>query len=229
MVRICLSTAVLVAWLAPGAQAAEVSGVILINKKIEKRNVAPAVYDLRGAAVPNKSSPEPRNEFDRIAVWLEPDNGGARASKPITATIEQRDRRFDPELLIVPVGSTVAFPNQDPIFHNIFSLSRAQSFDLGYYPKGQSRSVRFQRPGVVQVYCHVHPNMYAAVVVTDTPWFGKPGAGGTVSWKDVPPGKYRMLAWHKVAGLFRKDVTVPDAGPVSVTLSIPLDEDENGR
>jgi len=107
MVRICLSSAVLITWLAPGASGADVSGVILINKKIEKRNVAPAVYDLRGAAVPYKSAHEPRNEFDRIAVWLEPENGSAPASKPITATIEQRDRRFEPELLIVPVGSTV--------------------------------------------------------------------------------------------------------------------------
>jgi plastocyanin len=228
MLRICLAIAVLITVVTSGAFAGEVSGIIIIDKRIRKKNLAPAVYDLRGAAVPNKSPQEPRSEFDRIAVWLEPEHA-APPARPITASIAQRDRRFDPELLVVPAGSTVEFPNDDPIFHNIFSLSRTQSFDLGYYPKGQSRSMKFQRPGIVQIYCHVHPNMYAAVVVAATPWFGKPGPDGAISWKDVPAGAYRMMAWHKIAGLYRKNVVVSSEAPVSVTLSIPVDEDQNGR
>ena len=84
--------------------------------------------------------------------------------------MQQRNLRFDPDLLIVPTGSKVLFPNLDPVFHNIFSLSRTQTFDLGYYAEGKSREVVFSRPGIVQVYCHVHPEMYGVVVVTPSRW-----------------------------------------------------------
>jgi plastocyanin len=207
-----------------------VSGRILIERSVRRKAIAPVTYDLRGAnTVKEPTSGGSSNDYDNVAVWLEPQQDNIPPSKAVTATIHQRDRRFDPDLLIVPVGSTVEFPNNDPVFHNIFSLSRTQKFDLGYYPEGHSRSVKFQRTGIVQVYCHVHPKMYTAIVVTSSPWFGKPSAAGAVSWQDIPPGKYRMMAWHRVAGLFRKDVVVPDSGSVSVTLSIPLDESENGH
>jgi plastocyanin len=229
MVRAHLCVAVVIAVGPSLAPAGEVSGRILIERSVRKKAIAPVTYDLRGATVKELRTVGPANDFESVAVWLEPEQPGVPAIKPITATIHQRDRRFDPELLIVPVGSTVEFPNNDPIFHNIFSLSHTQSFDLGYYPQDHSRSVKFQRTGIVQVYCHLHPKMYTAIVVTSSPWFAKPSPGGDVSWKDIPPGKYRMMVWHRVAGLFHKEVVVPDTGAVSVTLSIPLDETENGH
>jgi plastocyanin len=212
------------------ASAGEVTGRILIERSVRKKTIAPVTYDLRGATtVKEPRSNGPTNDFENVAVWLESEQAAVPVARPLTAAIQQRDRHFDPELLIVPAGSTVEFPNNDPVFHNIFSLSRSQSFDLGYYPQGHSRSVKFQRAGIVQVYCHVHPKMYTAIVVTSSPWFGKPAPDGTVSWKEVPPGKYRLMAWHRVAGLFRKDLAVANSGVVSVTLSIPLDESENGH
>ncbi len=102
--------------------------------------------------------------------------------------LNQQGSRFDPELIVVPTGSTIQFPNLDPIFHNVFSLSKARKFDLGYYPEGQSRSVKFNDAGVVQVYCHIHANMYAAIVVTDSPWYVKPEADGSFSFSNVPAG-----------------------------------------
>ncbi|MGI8961892.1 MAG: hypothetical protein ACR2IV_19465 [Bryobacteraceae bacterium] len=128
---------------------------------------------------------------------------------------------------MIPVGSAVEFPNFDAIFHNIFSLSHTQAFDLGYYPKGQSRIVKFPRAGIVQVYCHVHPNMYAAIVVTSSRWSGKPANDGSFSWPDVPPGTYRLMIWQKFVGIFRRDVVVPATGDVSINVAIPVEEPEN--
>ncbi len=106
------------------------------------------------------------------------EGGPASPKPPVKAVLDQRDTRFDPEIVIVPTGSTVEFPNWDPIFHNVFSLSKTQPFDLGFYPKGQSRTVKFNHPGIVQVYCHIHANMYAAIIVTSSPWYAKPSADG---------------------------------------------------
>ena len=133
------------------------------------------------------------------------------------------NRAFAQDLLFVPVGSTVKFPNSDPIFHNVFSLSRAHSFDLGFYPEGQSRTVRFDRAGVVQVYCHIHANMYAAIVVTPSPWFAKPGPDGSFSWQDVPMGHYRLVAWHKIVGAHYASVDVPQKGSAEVNIRVPID------
>jgi len=146
---------------------------------------------------------------------------------PITASIDQRGARFEPEMLVVPVGSTVQFPNDDPIFHNVFSLSGARSFDLGYYPKGQSRNVKFDRPGVVQIYCHIHSSMYAAIVVTPSRWSGKPSESGAFDWSGIPAGHYQVVAWHKIAGFRRAKVDVPENGVANVTIAIPVDSPSN--
>src|SRR4029077_8417196 len=106
-------------------------------------------YNLRGTAPPAAPASEPVNEFDRMAVLLE--GGSAPSKAPVMAVLEQRNGRFDPEIVIVPVGSAIEFPNGDPIFHNVFSLSKTQPFDLGFYPKGQTRTVKFSHPGIVQV------------------------------------------------------------------------------
>lgn len=210
------------------AMGSSISGTIVLEKKAAKRVLAPAVYDLRGMT----ESDEPydrasTNEFDQVAVWLESDHD--EPAKPIMAAMGQRNRRFERELLVIPVGSTVEFPNFDAIFHNIFSLSRAQPFDLGYYPKGQTRFVKFPRAGIVQVYCHVHPNMYAAIVVTSSRWFGKPARDGSFNWSDVPPGKYRLMIWQKFVGVFHKDVAVPERGNITANVSIPVEDPENAH
>lgn len=217
---VCFVT--LLACLRP-ANATEVCGKIIVQEKASRKTVAPVVYDLRGASVPEKfSSRENGSAFERVAIWLEP-NGRAEATSdaPVTARMQQRNRRFEPELLVIPIGSAVEFPNLDPIFHNIFSLSRTQLFDLGYYPEGHSRTVTFPRAGIVQAYCHVHPNMYGVIVVTSSPWFGKPAEDGSFSWSDVPPGKYRLMVWQKSAGLMHKKVVVPDTGKVELSVSVP--------
>ena len=209
-------------FLALNAVAGDVTGHALVTKRLTKKTLSPIVYNLRGTAAPaGPRDTEPVNEFDRMVLILE---GGKLGSlPPVSATLNQQGSRFDPELIIVPTGSTVQFPNSDPIFHNVFSLSKARKFDLGYYPQGQSRTVKFNDAGVVQVYCHIHANMYAAIVVTDSPWFVRPSADGRFSFSEVPPGRYRLSAWHKIAGYRKVDVVVPETGSVDVNISVPVD------
>ena len=214
--------AALVGVFATWVQASEVRGEITLAKEMVRKALPPAVYDLRGIAVHEKPSPaaSPRR-FARIAVWLE---GGLSAPAAGLATMQQRGRRFEPDLLIISPGSKVNFPNLDPIFHNIFSLSRTQAFDLGYYAEGKSHEALFSRQGIVQVYCHVHPEMYGVIVVTSSRWTAKPAADGTFSWSDVPPGKYRVMVWQRSAGLIHKTISVPETGSVQVNFNLPEDD-----
>jgi plastocyanin len=212
---------VLIGFIIP-AYSGDITGHAIVTKRLTKKTVSPVVYDLRGTP-PRQAAgeSEPVNEFERMVVILE---GGSAAPKaPVSVVLDQRGSRFDNDLVAIPVGSTVEFLNSDPIFHNVFSLSKAQPFDLGYYPRGQSRSVQFKHPGIVQVYCHIHANMYAAIVVTRSPWFAKPASDGSFSWEGVPPGRYRLTAWHKIAGMYATDVTVPETGHVEVSIRVPVD------
>jgi plastocyanin len=177
----------------------------------------------RGAAVELGSDGEGDPlafERSHVAVYLE---GGpsSNVSGAVKASIEQRDRRFVPDMVVIPAGSVVSFPNFDPIFHNVFSLSKAKSFDLGNYPKGQTRTVTFSASGVVAVYCHLHSNMAAAIVVTPNRWATRADGNGAFSLKDVPPGTYKVVAWHKAAGTFRKTVTIGEQSDAEVDFTLP--------
>jgi len=201
--------------------AGDIIGHAVITKRLSRKSLSPVTYNLRGTAPPPAPVTDALNEFDRMVVLLE---GGSPAPKPpVKVILDQRNERFEPEIVIVPTGSTVEFPNWDPIFHNVFSLSKSQPFDLGFYPKGQSRTVKFNHPGIVQVYCHIHASMYAAIIVTSTPWYAQPSADGSFSWSDVPAGHYRLSAWHKIAGLFRTEIDVPENGKAEITLQVPVD------
>jgi plastocyanin len=205
----------------PGA-GAEVTGKIILQKNVRRTTVTATAYNLRAGAVENPGPAlRSTNPFERVAVWLESDR--PETLTPVATTIEQRNHRFEPQLVIVPKGSTVEFPNLDLVFHNIFSLSAARPFDLGYYPKGQSRQVTFPRTGVVQVYCHVHSNMYAAIVVVSSRWATQPASDGSFEWPDIPPGKYRLMAWQRFGGLYRRELTVQNS-PIHVSMMIPEEE-----
>jgi plastocyanin len=216
--------------LAAGAAAQDITGTILVKKRLTKRRVTASVsiYQ-RGAAVKlGEDAEEDPLDFERshVVIYLEgpgPAEGGS--FHPAALPIQQLDRRFSPDLLVVPAGSTVSFPNMDPIFHNIFSLSKPKTFDLGSYSKGETRSVAFPKPGVVDVYCHLHPNMAATIVVTPNRWYSRSDRSGQYRIPDVPPGRYTIVAWHKTAGFFRKSIVV-EAGHDSVAdFFIPIDKD----
>jgi hypothetical protein len=142
--------------------------------------------------------------------------------------MEQQNRRFSPDLVLVPAGAAVSFPNFDPIFHNVFSLSKPKSFDLGNYSKGQTRMVTFAKPGVVFVYCHLHPNMSGTVVVTPNQWAARVDAAGQFVLSGLPPGKYSITAWHKTGGTFHKAVEVAAGQNAEVNFFVPLPELSSG-
>ncbi|HUI77811.1 MAG TPA: hypothetical protein VLY24_07830 [Bryobacteraceae bacterium] len=202
--------------------AGDITGEVVITRHLGRKSVSPGVYNLRGTAPPlAEVDKDPVNEFERTVILLE--GGKADPAPPKTVQIEQHNSRFEPDLVVIPVGSSVEFPNDDAIFHNVFSLSGAQPFDLGYYPKSQSRTVKFNHAGIVQVYCHIHSNMYAAIVVTASPWYGRPAADGSFSWSNIPAGHYRLIAWHKIAGLYNVEVDVPENGTAHTQIRVPVD------
>lgn len=131
-------------------------------------------------------------------------------------TMMQHDTAFVPAALVVPVGTTVRFPNDDPFFHNVFSYSRTKRFDLGRYPRGVAKDVTFDAPGIVKVYCEVHDFMRAVIVVTDNPFHAVVGRDGAFRIDGVPPGTYTLVIWHPDLGEVDREVTVPADGTVQV-------------
>ena len=111
----------------------------------------------------------------------------------------QKDKMFTPHVLAVPVGGSVSFPNLDPIFHNAFSNFNGQIFDVGLYKPGSSRTVAFKRAGIVRVFCNIHPQMSAVIVVLDTPYFAVSNKAGAFEIADVPPGEYQLHVFHERA------------------------------
>jgi plastocyanin len=211
-------------------QAADLQGTIVVQRKLTKRRVTASMgsYD-RAAAVDLKAdSAEDVLAFERerVVIYLEGDLPSQAGL--ITAEIVQQNRRFVPDTLWIPAGSTVSFPNLDPIFHNVFSLSKPKEFDLGNYPKDHSRTVVFSKPGIVYVNCHLHPNMSAAIIITPNRFGAKAAPDGKFTIADVPRGSYTIVAWHKSAGVFRQHVAVDDK-PVPVVFFIPIGENPAPR
>ena len=150
------------------------------------------------------AKPSASRDFSNVAVWLTPIND---ANEPIAASltvpprqslqIVQRNKNFQPHVLIVPAGSVVEFPNRDPFFHNVFSLFDGRRFDLGLYEGGASNSARFEHPGVSFLFCNIHPEMSAAIVSVDTPYYTLSDRAGLVSIPNVPDGRYLMHVWYE--------------------------------
>lgn len=144
------------------------------------------------------------------------------APAPVRARIAQRDEQFWPQVTAVSVGSTVDFPNDDPFFHNVFSLSRAATFDLGRYRSGTSRSVAFPAPGIVKVFCHLHSQMSAVILVLDHAWFAIPAEDGSFTIPDIPAGERTVVAWHERIGEQREKVRITVGGTTRVTFALPV-------
>jgi plastocyanin len=139
-------------------------------------------------------------DYSGVVVWLKPLAGSAPVlSSPAADRMVQKKKTFVPHIMAIQVGTKVAFPNADPIFHNAFSNFDGQLFDIGLYAPGTSRTVKFDRPGVVRVFCNIHPTMSAVIVVLDTPYFGVSSKDGRFQIPNVPPDEYRIQVFHERA------------------------------
>jgi plastocyanin len=154
-----------------------------------------------------------------VVVYLENVPGSPPKPKA-NAVIRQREKQFDPPLSIVVKGTTIDFPNEDKIFHNVFSVSRPARFDLGLYKSGTAKSVEMKRAGTVDVYCNIHPEMIAKVKVLDNAYYAITGSDGKFEIGSVPPGEYPVVAWLPTGDEAKGSVTVKAGEVAEVVLTL---------
>ena len=174
---------------------------------------------------PRPTSPADRQQdaLDRQTSVVYLDNmprGMAGEFVERRARLDQRGERFVPHVVAIGVGGTVDFPNSDPTFHNVFSLSDTRSFDLGRYASGKSKSVRFDKPGVVRVFCDIHAHMSAFIFVFAHPYFDVTDGQGRFRIDGVPPGTHALVLWNETIDPETRQVTVPDGGDVEVNFAL---------
>jgi plastocyanin len=151
-------------------------------------------------------------------VWVE---GPPPARvRPGGATVTMKSKAFLPRVTVVGVGASVEFPNQDAIFHNVFSVSGDNRFDLQLYKKPKTASKAFEHPGIVRIYCNIHPQMSGFVLVRDNPYWAKVAQDGSYAIPDVPAGTWVLKAWHERAGESAQTVQVKDAGAVEAAFTL---------
>jgi len=177
-------------------------------------------------AVEITNSQEPgvrkNKNYSGVAIWLVPVGKPAPAAPPRREQMLQKNRHFVPHVVAIPVGGTVDFPNLDPIFHNAFSNFSGQPFDTALYAPGTSRGETFKVPGIVRVFCNIHPTMSAIIAVVPTPWYAVTGATGKFSIANVPAGDYELHIFHERSlpenvKFLERTITVPEVG-----LTLPL-------
>lgn len=207
----------------PGGDALDVgivSGRVKLTSRVRGVPLPSNVYQPRGVHRHDAgSTPEIKN----VVVFLK--NAAYRGALPAGhGVIEQQDEAFTPRVLAVTRGSTVDFPNADPYFHNVFSLSSAAEFNLGRYPQGKTKSRTFSRAGLVKVYCQIHSHMSATIMVLDHPYFTTPDLDGSFLLPQVPEGRYTIVGWHERVGEQTATIQVEAGRTASVELSLPLGE-----
>jgi plastocyanin len=204
------------------ASAAAQSSMGIIRGRVELRNAQlqverrPNVNDLGMHAAHDMS------DLRRSVVYLESAPSLAFPDfEPQRATMDQRNETFVPHVLAITVGTTVDFPNSDNIYHNVFSLRGPRPFDLGRYAAGRSKSVRFDRPGIVRVFCEIHSHMNAFILVFNHRFFAVTAADGRYQIGRVPPGSYTLVAWNE--GTIRESrpiVIAPEGGAVEADFTL---------
>jgi plastocyanin len=205
------------------AQAPEsgiIAGNVTLTTRVRSARLPAAVYPSRTVS---KHDPPAASELRNVVVYLK--DVAFRGTLPVTSTeIRQVNETFIPHILPITRGSTVNFSNGDPFFHNVFSLSRASTFDLGRYPKDRARSATFTKPGLVKVFCRIHSQMSATIVVLDHPYFTVPGDDGAFALRNVPPGEYAVAGWHERVGERVATIRVESGKTTDVALALPVED-----
>jgi plastocyanin len=177
----------------------------------------PGISDLGAGALPDRDAPDRQ----RSVVYLE---SAPRAAfdqgEPAHAAMDQRNETFVPHVLAITAGTTVDFPNSDRFYHNVFSLSKAARFDLGRYAVGKSKSIRFNQPGIVRVFCEIHSHMNAFILVFGHPFFATTDNEGRYRINNVPAGTYNVIAWNEGTASEPKAVTIPPGGLAELDFTV---------
>jgi len=206
-----------------------IQGEVRITRKLTSQRMRFRLYPDFKPLAPPAPVEHQNDERRNVVIYLKgtpsiaaPYVGNARRQ------IAQMGETFIPHVLPVQMGTTVDFLNQDPIFHNVFSLSETKSFDLGRYPKGEFRSVKFDQAGIVAVFCHLHSHMSAIIMVLDNPFFTVPDQAGRYHIDNIPPGTYTVNGWHERSDPVEQRVKVLAGQSVELNFTIPI-EDEPAR
>jgi plastocyanin len=197
------------------ARAGTIRGRVDLRRALTPAERRPNVSDL--------GTPAERDTPDRLrsVVYLEAAPRGAfEQNEPAQAVMDQRNETFVPHLLAITTGTTVDFPNSDRIYHNVFSLSKTRTFDLGRYAVGHSKSIRFDRPGIVRVFCDIHSHMSAFILVFSHPFFTITDTDGRYRIENIPAGSYNAIAWNEGLASEPKPVAVPDGGVVELEFAL---------
>ena len=181
------------------------------------------------ALVNGAKTSKPRGSAN-VVLWLTPVDSAALPSFPITSRtplrLVQKNKSFEPHVLVVPVGSVVEFPNHDPFFHNVFSLFEGKRFDLGLYEAGSTRNVVFDKPGVSYIFCNIHSEMSAVVIAVSSPYYAISDQRGRVTIPNVPPGRYTLRIWYEEAvpeelNRLTREVTISEAASSLGAMRLP--------
>src|SRR5262249_55672108 len=216
----------------PARATGRIEGTVEISTALGVRRPQIRIYaDPGSGALP---PPPPRDpiaaEIRNVVLYLDGDVESLPASAELIAkrrrgSIAQRDERFVPHVLAVMQGATVDFPNQDDVFHNVYSLSKDAGnggFDLGRYPMGSSRSRTFPKPGTVNVFCHIHQDMSATILVLANPYFATPDENHHYVIEDVPEGDYTIVGWHERIHQISRRIHVTAGQTTTENFNIPL-------
>ena len=205
-----------------GLEAGVIRGFVRVPPASGTAAYTPNPYPGRVSALPGRHDPVRGLATDAVVYLarLDPAADSSLTADPSGHVLAQKNQAFSTRVLPCVVGTTVDFPNQDPIYHNVFSVSPIRRFDLGKYPKGHSKQVRFLKPGLVPVFCDIHPSMACFILILPNHAFTQPGADGAFALPDLPAGDYLLKVWHPDFGEVSRPVHVPLSGDVAVEVSL---------
>jgi plastocyanin len=195
-----------------------VSGLVRLTAPARRLNTTGAYPSRRVTLSPQRAA----SEIENVVVFVR--RARPEPAAPTRAEIRQVNEEFVPHLVTVTTGSTVEFPNDDLVFHNVFSLSSAATFDLGRYPQRTSKARAFAKPGIVKVFCHLHSHMSAIVRVFDHPYFARLDARGRFTIAGLEPGRHDVVAWHERVGEAKASLVVAAGETTDTSFSLPLDD-----
>ena len=215
-------------FLPAAAESGWIEGSVRLGSHLVERHSRFTLYPDPSRPAPQRAAGSLADELANVVVYLEsvPAGTAPPRARPASSVMTQEGLDFIPHVLPIVQGESVEFLNSDPLFHNVFSLSKASTFDLGRYPSGKSKSVLFAETGVVKVFCHLHSDMSGIVLVLPNAFFTSPDRDGRYALTGVPAGTYRLTVWHPRAKPTHRTVRVEPGRAAVSDFEVPLTEGE---